>query len=48
MFAVYAFEASPDDPLAALAIGDLAEPDGRREEEAAHGVLKVMSGSSYN
>ncbi len=48
MFAVYAFEASPDDPLAALAIGDLAEPNGRREKEAAQGVLKVVSGSSYN
>ena len=48
MFAVYAFEASADDPLAALAIGDLAEPNGRREKEAAQGVLKVVSGSSYN
>ena len=27
MFAVYAYEANPDDPLAALAIGDLPEPE---------------------
>jgi NADPH:quinone reductase-like Zn-dependent oxidoreductase len=27
MFAVYASEANPDDPLAALAIGDLPEPE---------------------
>ena len=27
MFAVYASEANPDDPLAALAVGDLPEPE---------------------
>jgi hypothetical protein len=27
MFAVYAYKANPDNPLAALAIGDLPEPE---------------------
>jgi len=43
MFAVYASEANPDDPLAALAIGDLPEP------EVPEGWLRIkISHASLN
>jgi NADPH:quinone reductase-like Zn-dependent oxidoreductase len=43
MFAVYASQANPDDPLAALAIGDLPEP------EVPEGWLRIkISHASLN
>jgi hypothetical protein len=48
MFAVYASQAIPDDPLAALAIGDLPEPEvpeGWLRIKISHASLNRHDGS---
>ncbi len=48
MFAVYSSQANPDDPLAALAIGDLPEPEvpeGWLRIKISHASLNRHDGS---